>query len=70
MPGVAATGFRPMWLVTIYRRHYMFLHAAMTEADIDFAIAAATHAFAALVSRLTDLKPHPAVLLLMASHAA
>jgi glutamate-1-semialdehyde 2,1-aminomutase len=54
--------------VYLHPWHNMFLNAAMTEADIDFAIDAADRSFAALVHRLPDLKPHPAVLQLMASH--
>lgn len=41
--------------------HNMFLCAAMTEADIDFALAAADRAFAAVRARSAALKPHPVV---------
>ncbi len=42
--------------------HNMFLCAAMTEADIDFAIDAAEQSFAALKVRRSSLEPHPVLM--------
>ncbi|MCH7627429.1 MAG: aminotransferase class III-fold pyridoxal phosphate-dependent enzyme [Proteobacteria bacterium] len=46
--------------------HNMFLCAAMTEGDIDMALAAADEAFAAVRARIDTLEPHP-VLVAMAA---
>jgi glutamate-1-semialdehyde 2,1-aminomutase len=50
--------------------HNMFLCAAMTEDDIDFALTAAGAAFADLAARRRTLQPHPAVSAMMKSRAA
>lgn len=44
--------------VYVHPWHNMFLCAAMTDADIDFAIAAADKAFAAVRSAVGELQPH------------
>jgi hypothetical protein len=48
----------------------MFLCAAMSEDDIDFALTAASAAFADLDACRATLKPHPAVSAMMKSRAA
>ena len=55
--------------VYVHPWHNMFLCAAMTDADIAFAIEAADGAFAALHARRATLQPHPMVLALAASRA-
>jgi glutamate-1-semialdehyde 2,1-aminomutase len=54
--------------VYVHPWHNMFLCAAMTEADIDFAITAASRAFARLSPARAALEPHPIVRALMAAH--
>ena len=49
--------------------HNMFLCAAMTEADIDLAIAAAEEAFAAVAARLEKLVPSAMLMALLSAHA-
>jgi glutamate-1-semialdehyde 2,1-aminomutase len=46
--------------------HNMFMCAAMTNADVDFALEAADGAFAELRSRKASLEPHPIVVMLLA----
>ena len=46
----------------------MFINAAMTEADIDLAIAAADASFAAVKSKIAELEPHALLMSLMAAH--
>jgi glutamate-1-semialdehyde 2,1-aminomutase len=54
--------------VYVHPWHNMFLCAAMTQADIDTAIAAADDAFADVRARVEQLVPHPALIQLIASH--
>ena len=49
--------------------HNMFMCAAMTDADIDQALAAADSAFKAMKAGGSSLEPHPALLAMMASRA-
>lgn len=48
--------------------HNMFINAAMTEADIDLAIAAADASFAAVRTNLSSLEPHALLMTLMGAH--
>jgi hypothetical protein len=48
----------------------MFLCAAMSEDDIEFALTAAGAAFADLAAGRATLKPHPVVSAMMKSRAA
>lgn len=50
--------------------HNMFLCAAMTEADIDVALAAADGAMAEVAATRATLEPHPIVTAMLASHMA
>jgi glutamate-1-semialdehyde 2,1-aminomutase len=50
--------------VYIHPWHNMFMNAAMTEADIDFAIAAADEAMADVRGALATLEPHPVLMML------
>lgn len=52
--------------VYVHPWHNMFLCAAMTEADIDFAIAAADRAFARVRERQAELEPHALLMELFA----
>jgi glutamate-1-semialdehyde 2,1-aminomutase len=52
--------------VYVHPWHNMFLCAAMTEADIDFAIAAADRAFANVRKRQSELEPHALLMELFA----
>jgi glutamate-1-semialdehyde 2,1-aminomutase len=54
--------------VYVHPWHNMFLCAAMTEADIDFALQAADGAFARVRERHDKLEPHPLVARVLASH--
>lgn len=54
--------------VYVHPWHNMFLNAAMAEADIAEAIAAADGAFAAVRANLAALQPHPVVLALITAH--
>lgn len=54
--------------VYVHPWHNMFLNAAMTEADIDLAVAAADGAFGEVRARLADLAPHPRLLAMLADH--
>ena len=49
--------------------HNMFLCAAMTEGDIEDAIAAAEDAFAALAGKLDEIPPHPLMTAMAAASA-
>ena len=49
--------------------HNMFFCAAMTEADIDFAIAAADAAMAEVKAGIATIQPHPLLMRLFASTA-
>lgn len=51
--------------VYIHPWHNMFLCAAMTDADIDFAISSANAALANVKSNIDELRPHPFVVQLM-----
>ncbi|MGD9749903.1 MAG: aminotransferase class III-fold pyridoxal phosphate-dependent enzyme [Acidimicrobiia bacterium] len=53
--------------VYVHPWHNMFLCAAMSEADIDLAIDAATGALAVVRSRLDGLQPHPIVAAVVAA---
>ncbi|MBX9883446.1 MAG: aminotransferase class III-fold pyridoxal phosphate-dependent enzyme, partial [Novosphingobium sp.] len=55
--------------VYVHPWHNMFFCAAMTEADIQFALAAADDAFAAVKSQLTSIEPHPVVLMFLTAMA-
>lgn len=48
--------------------HNMFMNAAMTEADIDFALAQADEAFAEVRASLSSIEPHPVLMMLMGKH--
>lgn len=50
--------------VYIHPWHNMFMNAAMTEADIDFAIHAADGALADVRAALATLEPHPVLMML------
>ena len=54
--------------VYVHPWHNMFMCAAMTEVDVDRAVAAADESFAAVRSRLGSLEPHPIVAHIMAGH--
>lgn len=54
--------------VYVHPWHNMFLCAAMTDADIDFALEAASRAFARLAAGRAALQPHPIVRALTAAH--
>jgi glutamate-1-semialdehyde 2,1-aminomutase len=54
--------------VYVHPWHNMFLCAAMTDADIAFALEAADRAFARLARTRTTLQPHPIVQALTAAH--
>ena len=51
--------------VYIHPWHNMFMNAAMTADDIDFAINAADAAFADLRRNLPQLQPHPTLMALL-----
>lgn len=55
--------------VYVHPWHNMFLCAAMTPADIEFAIEAADSAFAAIAARRADLKPSAALMAMAAARA-
>ncbi|MCG2841383.1 aminotransferase class III-fold pyridoxal phosphate-dependent enzyme [Sandaracinobacter sp. RS1-74] len=55
--------------VYVHPWHNMFLCAAMTVADIDFALAAASEAFAAIAARRAEIQPSPALLAMAAAQA-
>ena len=55
--------------VYVHPWHNMFLCAAMTESDIDLAVAAADGAFADVRARHASLEPHPLVVMLLAMRA-
>lgn len=55
--------------VYVHPWHNMFLNAAMTAQDMEFAIAAADAAFADVRARQAALRPHPALAQLLAAHA-
>ena len=54
--------------VYVHPWHNMFLCAAMTDADMDFAVDAASRAFARLAAGRTALQPHPIVRAMLAAH--
>lgn len=54
--------------VYVHPWHNMFLCAAMTDADIDFALEAAEAAFAALEARQPSLEPHPVLVAMFGAH--
>jgi glutamate-1-semialdehyde 2,1-aminomutase len=54
--------------VYVHPWHNMFLNAAMTDADIDFAIAAADSAFAEVRAAYARLVPHALLMTLFAEH--
>ncbi len=56
--------------VYVHPWHNMFLCAAMTDADITFALDTANSAFARLAERRNKLEPHPLVLAMAAARAA
>jgi glutamate-1-semialdehyde 2,1-aminomutase len=47
----------------------MFFCAAMTEADIHFALAAADEAFASVKAQLATIEPHPVVMMFLGAMA-
>ncbi|MFM9937400.1 MAG: aminotransferase class III-fold pyridoxal phosphate-dependent enzyme [Novosphingobium sp.] len=55
--------------VYVHPWHNMFFCAAMTEADIAFALDAADDAFAALRVQLGSLEPHPVVMMMLGAMA-
>ena len=55
--------------VYVHPWHNMFFCAAMTEADIQFALAAADDAFAAVKAQLATIEPHPVVLMFLSAMA-
>ena len=50
--------------------HNMFVGAAMTDADIAFVLDAADGALGEIASRQSSLEPHPAIVAMLAAHAA
>lgn len=54
--------------VYVHPWHNMFLNAAMTQGDIDFALSAADASFAAVRANLAALEPHAMLMTLMAAH--
>jgi glutamate-1-semialdehyde 2,1-aminomutase len=54
--------------VYLHPWHNMFISNAMTEGDIDFAIAAASHAFEALAAVDATVKPHEKLVAMFAVH--
>jgi glutamate-1-semialdehyde 2,1-aminomutase len=55
--------------VYVHPWHNMFFCAAMTEADIQFALAAADEAFASVKAQLATIEPHPVVLMFLGALA-
>ena len=55
--------------VYVHPWHNMFFCAAMTEADITFALDAAADAFGALCAQLGSLEPHPVVKMMLGARA-
>jgi glutamate-1-semialdehyde 2,1-aminomutase len=55
--------------VYVHPWHNMFFCAAMTEADIQFALAAADDAFAAVKAQQSSLEPHPVVMMFLGAMA-
>ena len=55
--------------VYVHPWHNMFFCAAMTEADIQFALAAADDAFASVKAQLATIEPHPVVLMFLTAMA-
>ena len=55
--------------VYVHPWHNMFFCAAMTEADIQFALKAADEAFAAVKAQQATLEPHPVVLMFLTAMA-
>jgi glutamate-1-semialdehyde 2,1-aminomutase len=55
--------------VYVHPWHNMFFCAAMTEADIEFALSAADDAFAAVKAKLATIEPHPVVLMFLTALA-
>jgi glutamate-1-semialdehyde 2,1-aminomutase len=55
--------------VYVHPWHNMFFCAAMTEADITFALTAADEAFAAVKAQRATLEPHPVVLMFLTAMA-
>lgn len=56
--------------VYVHPWHNMFLCAAMTQADIDVAIAAADASFAAIAARRAEIEPSPVLMAMIAARAA
>ena len=54
--------------VYVHPWHNMFMNAAMTEADIDFAIEASDLAFAKVRKVAADLEPHPLLMAMLEAH--
>ena len=55
--------------VYVHPWHNMFMNAAMTAADIDFAIAASDQAFAQVRASFESLEPHPTLMALFGAAA-
>ncbi len=55
--------------VYVHPWHNMFFCAAMTEADIAFALEAADDAFAAVKAQMATIEPHPVVLMFLTAMA-
>lgn len=55
--------------VYVHPWHNMFFCAAMTEADIQFALTAADDAFASVKAQLATIEPHPVVLMFLTAMA-
>jgi glutamate-1-semialdehyde 2,1-aminomutase len=55
--------------VYVHPWHNMFMNAAMTAADIDFAIAASDQAFAQVRASFDSLEPHPTLMALFGAAA-
>jgi len=55
--------------VYVHPWHNMFFCAAMTEADITFALEAADAAFGAVRAQLASLEPHPVVMMMLGALA-
>ena len=55
--------------VYVHPWHNMFFCAAMTEADIAFALDAADDAFAAVRAQIGSIEPHPVVMMFLGALA-
>ena len=54
--------------VYVHPWHNMFLNAAMTDADIDFALSSADGAFSEIRAKAAQLEPHPLLMTLLGAH--